>query len=57
MQAGIETQVSFVLATKNKETQAIVIFSKPMTRGQAETMAGKLRKVAEPVYVINLRAE
>lgn len=57
MQAGIETQLSFVLATQNKETHGIVIFSKPMTRGQAETMAGKLRKVADPVYVINLRAE
>lgn len=57
MQAGIEAQVSFVLATKHNETQGIVIFSKPMTRSQAETMASKLRKVASPVYVINLRAE
>lgn len=57
MKAGIESQVSFVLATKHKETHGIVIFSKPMTRSQAETMAGKLRKVADPVYVINLRAE
>lgn len=57
MQAGIETQMSFVLATKNKETDAIVIFSKPMIRSQAETMAAKLRKVASPVYVVNLRAE
>ena len=57
MQAGIETQVSFVLATQHKETQGIVIFSKPMTRGQAESMAARLRKLADPVYVINLRAE
>lgn len=57
MQAGIEKQVSFALATKHKETDAIVIFSKPMIRSQAETMAAKLRKVASPVYVINLRAE
>lgn len=57
MQAGIETQVSFVLATQHKESHAIVIFSKPMTRGQAESMAGKLRKVADPVYVINLLAQ
>ena len=57
MQAGIEKQVSFVLATKNKETDAMVIFSKPMTRGAAEMLADKLRKVASPVYVINLRAE
>lgn len=57
MQAGIETQLSFVLATKHNETDQIVIFSKAMTRKQAETMAVKLRKVASPVYVINLRAE
>ena len=57
MQAGIEKQVSFVLATQHKESHAIVIFSKPMTRHQAEMMAAKLRKMADPVFVINLRAE